>query len=221
MELRKGLLIAIEGIDGAGKTTQANMLYERLKKKGFCVVLSKEPTDSIYGKKIKKLAQKGRDQLTSDEEYRLFINDRRIHVENLIKPALEENSIVILDRYYFSTIAYQGVLGLDTDKIKAENESFAPIPEFVFIIETPPRLVIRRIQKGRGEEPNLFEKEEYLTKVDKVFKSLDENYILRLNGVDRRSRIHAQIMSAVNDVLDHYIKKQEQCVLFEGQPGFK
>ncbi len=221
MILRKGFLIVFEGIDGAGKTTQAKRLYEKLNKKGACVELSKEPTDSIYGQKIKKLAAGERQYTTPEEEYKLFINDRRIHVANFIKPNLEKNHIVILDRYYFSAIAYQGALGLETEKIKAENEAFAPIPEFVFLIEVPSRLGIRRIQRGRGEIPNAFEKEDYLTKVDKIFKSMDENYILRLNGADRRYQIHSTIINAVEDVIEHYIDRSEQRSLFENQSNYK
>ena len=80
---------------------------------------------------------------------RLFINDRRTHVENSIKPALQEKKIVILDRYYFSTIAYQGAIGLDPIEIKKENELFCPIPEIVFLLTIPPRVGIRRIQKSK------------------------------------------------------------------------
>ena len=214
MILKKGFLIVFEGIDGAGKTTQARMLYDKLKKRGTCVVLSKEPTDSIYGQQIRKLAAGDRQYTSPEDEYRLFINDRRIHVENLIKPYLEKNYIVILDRYYFSTITYQGALGLDPWKIKVENEAFAPIPEFVFLLEIPPRLGIRRIEKSRGEVPNAFEKEDYLTQVEKIFNQLDENYILRLDAAQQKSQIHSTIMNTVDDVIQHYIDRHEQCPLF-------
>ena len=161
-----------------------------------------------------------RDVNNPESEYSLFLSDRRIHVENLIKPALNQNQIVILDRYYFSNIAYQGALGMDPVKIKSDNESFAPIPEFVFLLEVPPRLGLRRIQKSRGETPNLFEQEENLTKVDKIYKSLNENYILRLNGSDRRRVIHRQIMNSIEDLLDHFVEKHEQCMLFNDQFDF-
>jgi len=214
MILKKGFLVAFEGIDGAGKTTQAKLLYEHLTMKGLTVVLSKEPTDSIYGQKIKKLAQGERDLTKPLDEYRLFINDRKIHVENLIKPALQEKKIVILDRYYFSTIAYQGALGLDIGKIKEENESFSPIPEIVFLLNVPPRVGIIRIQKGREEEPNLFEQEKYLSDVSKVFNALNEDYIVPLEGVDGVDIIHNKIINVIDDVVKHYSKRHEQYSLF-------
>jgi dTMP kinase len=214
MILKKGFLVAFEGIDGSGKTTQAKLLYEHLTMKGLKVVSSKEPTDSIYGQKIKKLAQGERDLTKPLDEYRLFINDRKIHVENLINPALQEKKIVILDRYYFSTIAYQGALGLDVGKIKEENESFSPIPEIVFLLNVPPRVGIIRIQKGREEKPNLFEQEKYLSDVSKVFNALNEDYIVHLDGVDGVDIIHNKIINVIDDVVKHYYKRHEQYSLF-------
>jgi len=203
MFLKRGVLVVFEGIDGSGKTTQARLLFEALREKGVDVIASKEPTESIYGQKIRKLAHEGRDLKKPEEEYQLFINDRREHVENLIKPALEKNKIVILDRYYFSTIAYQGALGLDPVKIRKDNESFAPIPSSVFLINIPPKLGLKRIQTGRKEIPNLFEKEEYLNKVVTIFDALDDRYILRFDGTNEVHIVHNEIMIAMNDILKY------------------
>lgn len=217
MILKKGFLVVFEGIDGAGKTTQANLLFDRLKRKQFDVIISKEPTDSIYGQKIKKLAQGERAFVKPVDEYHLFINDRKVHVANVIKPALEEKKIVILDRYYFSTIAYQGAIGLDPIKIKLDNESFAPVPEIVFLLSIPPRLGLRRIQKGRNEEPNLFEREENLEKVKHLLDSLKENYIVPINGAEEIEDIHNTVMNVIDDIVDHYLTKDEQYTLFNNR----
>ena len=214
MLLKKGFLVAFEGIDGAGKTTQARLLYEYLLKKGLEVVLTKEPTDSMYGRRIRKLAQKDRFSMAPSDEYQLFINDRKIHVENLIKPALEAKKIVILDRYYFSNIAYQGALGLDPQRIKEENESFAPIPEIVFLLRVEPRIGIRRIEKSRKQKPNLFEKEEELAKVATVFASLKEDYVVRIEGAPPIETIHKTVVNVINDVVDHYLSQEDQYPLF-------
>lgn len=217
MALKKGFLVVFEGIDGAGKTTQANLLFKLLETRGFDVVLSKEPTDSIYGQKIRKLAQTERFSVNPTEEYNLFLCDRRVHVKNFILPSLEAKRIVILDRYYFSTIAYQGARGLDPKHIEEDNESFSPIPEIVFLLEVPPRVGIRRIQKGRQEEPNLFEQEKSLTDVAEIFDSLTKNYIVRVDGVDAPEIIHTKVINVINDVIDHYIKKAEQFALFDNR----
>ena len=217
MRLKKGFLLAFEGIDGAGKTTQARLLYEYLKKSGFDVIATKEPTDSIYGIKIKKLAMGERLSVKPQDEYNLFINDRRVHVQNLIRPALERKQIVILDRYYFSTIAYQGAIGLDLEMIRLDNEAFAPLPEIVFFLKIPPRVGIRRIQKSRNEEPNLFEQEEYLSRVEAVFVSLKDDYIVPINGVEEIEKIHRTIVNVTDDILAHYQKRSEQYSLFNNR----
>ena len=204
MRLKKGFLVAIEGIDGAGKTTQAALLNEYLTGRELPAILTKEPTDSIYGQKIKKLAQGERHLVKPREEYNLFIEDRKLHVADLIQPALDKNAIVILDRYYFSTMAYQGAIGLDPARIKTDNEAFSPIPERVFILQVSPAVGIDRIQKGRKETPNTFEKEDYLTKVSKIFDLLTDDYIVRLNGEDQLDKIHRRIVHHVDEAIDRY-----------------
>jgi thymidylate kinase len=74
--LRKGILIAIEGIDGAGKTTQSIMLFEKLRSAGYPVVCLHEPTDGKWGNKIKDLAKNGRQKITAEDELNLFYQDR-------------------------------------------------------------------------------------------------------------------------------------------------
>jgi dTMP kinase len=193
----KGILIIIEGIDGAGKSTQARMLFDELQRLGIDVILSREPTDSKYGRKIRELAEKGRETVRPEEEYRLFMKDRKIHVDTLILPALTDGKVVILDRYYFSTIAYQGALGLDPAKIRQENEAFCPIPDIVLMVDIPTAIGIDRIKKYRKETPNLFEKASYLEKVAENLAALSDDFIVRIDGSghleDVQRRIRAQV----------------------------
>ena len=205
MKLKKGLLVVFEGIDGSGKTTQAKLLFEYLKKKGLDVILSKEPTNSVFGEKIMELANGERDFVRPIDEYNLFLNDRKVHVENLIKPALKEKKIIVLDRYYFSTIAYQGALGLDPKKIKAENESFAPRPEIVFLISLKAQVGLSRIKNKRNEDPNLFEREENLNKVNRIFNSLKEDYIVNVEGMNQIGDIHKTIIQTIETVLADFL----------------
>lgn len=175
--LAEGLLIAIDGIDGAGKTTQCNLLNDWLISEGFSSIIIKEPSkDGKYAKEIRKRS-KNRffDQLkyTPEYELNLFIEDRKENVEKKIQPNLEDNNIVIMDRYYFSTIAYQSALGLDQNYIKKLNEEFAPIPDITIIIDVTPQVGIKRIN-GRGDTCNSFEKKEYLEKVRKIFLQMKD-----------------------------------------------
>jgi len=207
--LIKGILIVIEGIDGAGKSTQARMLYNDLCRRNIKTIFSREPTDSEYGRKIRALAQKGRELIRPEEEYRLFIDDRKVHVNSLINPALKAGKVVILDRYYFSTIAYQGALGLDPEKIRAENEAFCPLPDTAFLIDIPTKIGIDRIKNQRNETPNLFEKEQYLEKVARIFASLDDEFIVRIDGKGGVAEVHHRIRTYVDTLL----KKQFQAVV--------
>ncbi len=194
MALGKGLLVVFEGIDGVGKTTQAALLHEALKQKGLDVVLSREPTDGVHGRKIRRLALEGRDATSPEEEYALFIKDREAHVEALIRPAIKAGKIVILDRFYFSSIAYQGAIGLDPEKIREENEAFCPIPDIVFLFDGRPELGLERIRNKRGEAPDLFEKEEYLERVARLFRSLTGDHIHKIDAAETVDAIHGKIM---------------------------
>jgi dTMP kinase len=169
------MLIAVEGIDGSGKTTIVKFLEEELKRRGYDVVSLKEPTDSEWGKKIRE-SFKDR-SLKPEEELELFLRDREFDVQNNILPALEAGKIVIMDRYYYSTIAYQGALGLDVDEIRRLNEKIAPKPDLVIILDVHPETALERIRK-RGDKPNRFEDLEYLKKVRGIFLSLRNNVVV-------------------------------------------
>ena len=93
--MNKGLLVVIDGIDGAGKTTQANLLFQAFQNSNINAILSKEPTDGKWGRTIRISALNGR--LPLEEELDFFIKDREEHVETLIRPSLEKGEIVILD----------------------------------------------------------------------------------------------------------------------------
>jgi dTMP kinase len=196
-ELSRGILATIEGIDGAGKTTQTHILAERLAKEGFSVVTFKEPTEGKWGQKIRNLANHGRN-LSAREELQLFLKDRHEDVETNIKPSLAEKRIVIMDRYYLSNIAYQGALGLDTNEIRQMNEEFAPIPDIVIILDVAPSIGQSRLVNGRKEKPNHFENEEYLEKVREQFQSMQHHKNVQV--IDGSRTIEAVAESLLNAV---------------------
>lgn len=201
--LPRGFLIAIEGIDGAGKTTQAAMLAEKLKALSLDVVSSKEPTSGPWGTIIRASAHSGR--LTPEEELEAFVEDRKQHVEEVIAPALARGAVVILDRYYFSTATYQGARGIDAGAILAANEQFAPRPNLLVIIDLDPADALKRIgvRDGRGNE---FETLEGLRAVRHGFDALGEPYtIARVDGSDAVEAVHAQLWEAVRARLEEEI----------------
>jgi dTMP kinase len=166
-----GLLIAVEGIDGAGKTSVATVIAQWCGERGIACVMSKEPTGLTWGNELRKSAREGR--LTLERELELFELDRRDHVKRSIQPALDEGNIVILDRYYWSTAAYQGGRGADYQEIMRSNEAFAPIPDLVLVLNVDVDAGLQRIRM-RGDKPNLFESKSALTKAKQIFVQLSE-----------------------------------------------
>ncbi|ADB57416.1 dTMP kinase [Archaeoglobus profundus] len=191
------MLIAVEGIDGSGKTTIVRFLVEELKKRGYDVVAFKEPTDSEYGKKIRQILKERK--ISPEEELKLFIKDREFNVRNNILPALKSGKVVIMDRYYYSTIAYQGALGLDIGKIKTLNEQF-PKPDLVIILDVSPETALKRIKAKR--KPDRFEDLEYLRKVRNIFLSLKNNIVV----IDAERDIEEVKRDVLKVVLEHLEK---------------
>ena len=197
---RPGRLIALEGIDGTGKSTQIALLADVLRKDGLEVVVTREPTDGVYGQQIRRLYQ-ARDTVSRQDELELFLADRRDHVTRLIAPALEQGKIIVTDRYYFSTAAYQGVVGFDPETIICQNELFAPVPDLVILLELSPAQAVMRIQQYRQDSLNHFEQEESLRQVAQVFKALNRDYIKRVDGSQGIDVIHSQIVAQVKACL--------------------
>ena len=197
--MQKGFLIVIEGIDGAGKSTQAEILMKRLQEKGFDVVYFREPSQSRWGREIKKKAG-DQESLTPEEELDLFIKDRKDNVKKNLKPALEEKKIVILDRYYFSTIAYQGAKGIDRERIRRTNEEFAVKPDLVFILDVDPREGLDRI-KNRKRKDALFERAEYLVKVREIFRSFQGEEFVHIDASKPKNKVSAEIEKITLDSL--------------------
>jgi dTMP kinase len=165
-----GTFIVFEGIDGAGKSHLAAYLADFLRKAGVTVTVSREPTHGPWGKQLRDSAATGR--MSVNEELRLLTEDRRQHVRDVILPALSRGETVILDRYFYSTIAYQGSRGGDVDAIAASMTGEFPIPDIVFLIDVPAEVGLDRISQGRGETPNHFEQLDSLRAARDVFLNL-------------------------------------------------
>ena len=193
--MSQGLFIVIEGIDGTGKSTQSKRLTEWFRSRGREVVLSREPTDGPWGKKLRESATTGR--LSAEEELECFLNDRREHVQMSIKPALAEGKVVILDRYYFSTMAYQGARGFDPLEIRRRNEAFAPQPDLLLILDLSVESAHGRIG-ARGDTANEFEQRDTLTRCREIFLSLrDEPFACVIDAEPSLNEVTADILSVV------------------------
>jgi dTMP kinase len=167
-----GLFIALEGLDGAGISTQAQMLDDRIKAQGYKTLLTKEPTNNIIGGLI-------RGQLTNDWKtgmealQLLFSADRAHHLEREIIPALKAGRVVICDRYVFSTIAY-GAVETSREWLIKINEPFIA-PDMALILSISPEESTRRIRESRFRM-ELFEEREERRRILDTYKWIAEHF---------------------------------------------
>ena len=191
------MLINLEGIDGCGKSTQCKLLMKKFQEKNESTIILKEPTNGKYGKKLWEML-KGQREATTEEILDLFVKDRREHVDEKIKPALDNGKIVLMDRYYYSTIAYQAAAGIDVERIRKDNE-FAPKPDIVLIFDLPVDLAMERV---RGHSvADAFEKEEHLEKVRKAYLNLENDPLVRIIDSTRTPEvIFTEVWNLVSEV---------------------
>ena len=186
-----GFLIAIEGIDGTGKSTQAGLVQEALLARKLAVIRTREPTAGHWGQLLRDSAQTGR--LSLEEEVETFIKDRQEHVDTKINPALRDGAIVITDRYYFSTAAYQGARGLDPDELIRRNEAFAPEPDLLVLLDIEPRSGLERIRL-RGDKANHFENSGALRRAGEIFHGIKKSYLFRIDARQQPEEIRNLIV---------------------------
>jgi len=200
--LKKGRLIAVEGIDGAGKTTQCERLARVLRERGWDVVRLREPTEGSYGRRIRELARSGRENVSVREEFDLFLKDREENVRMNVRPALRRGAVVILDRYYYSSIAYQGARGLDPDFIRRENEKIAPPADLIIHLTLPVEWVGRRVEGTRNQARDLFEKEDYLRRVKDLFDQMQDPQIVRIDATADEDAVFQGIQNTLEPLLE-------------------
>ena len=200
-QLQGGLFLVFEGLDGAGKTTQVRLLHARLQQEGYDTICFKEPTDGPWGQKIRHVAQHGRQGTPPETEVDWFIEDRREDVEHNIRPALARGQIILLDRYYFSTMAYQGALGCDPEIIRRRNEAFAPPPDLLFLLEIAPTHGLQRVHSHR--QPDDFERHDYLERVAALFAQMQFPYLRRIPATLEPEAVQERIWEEVQEALRH------------------
>jgi len=189
-----GVLVALEGVDGSGKTTQAHLLAGALRRRGLTVKLTQEPSSGPAGQSLRRYLAGPTRRLNPAVELARFIADRRQHVAQVIKPALAAGQVVITDRYYYSSVAYQGALGLDPDRILAINECFAPRPLLVFILTLPPASAVARLARSPGRLRQVSEGRAYLEKVAAIYASLTGPHIHRAPAAASPEAVHAHLL---------------------------
>ena len=191
------MLINLEGIDGCGKSTQTKLLQKKLEELGENTVILKEPTNGPHGQKLWDVLH-GKRKATNEEILEFFILDRKQHVNEKVQPALDDSTIVLMDRYYYSSMAYQVAGGLDVEYVRNKH-NFAPDPDIVLIFDLPVSTALERV-RGHSEADE-FEKEEHLEKVREAYLNLESDTLVRIVDSTRTpEEIFEEVWKLVSEV---------------------
>ncbi|MCF8884494.1 MAG: dTMP kinase [Nitrososphaerota archaeon] len=171
--MESGVFIAIEGIDGCGKTTQSKKLVKWLEKKQIKAVYTKEPTDGVIGRILKKMVR--RENVDPRIEALLFAADRLEHLKNTVLPLLEKGYVVVSDRYVYSSLAYQSVTTGDPQWVREINK-YAVKPDLAILLDVEPNIGLSRIKRRKTK----FEKEKFLEEVREKYLEMVRNGELKV-----------------------------------------
>ena len=145
-----GLFITLEGVSGAGKTTQARRLAEELRRRGRRVVVTRDPGGTRAGEAIRRLLLEQDEPLCPEAEIALFFADRAQNLAEVVRPALARGDIVVGDRFTDSTLAYQGhARGLGTERILAVDRGVTGgfRPHLTLVLDLPAEAGLRRLER--------------------------------------------------------------------------
>ncbi|HQP48075.1 MAG TPA: dTMP kinase [Spirochaetota bacterium] len=190
--------IVFEGIDGSGKSTIAEMIYQHYESRGIPVYRGAEPSGGKWGREIRALLA-SRNSVGVKEQLRLFLLDREDDVRNNILPALRDNKMVIMDRYYHSNAAYQGALDQDPRVIIDINRGKGfPEPDRVYLMDIDTDTAVQRISaRNPSGETDFFEKKNLLEKIRANYLSFSgPNFLI----IDSTLPVPAVFKTVKNDI---------------------
>lgn len=201
--MKKGLLIALEGPDGCGKSTQIELLDKYFREKGFDVIKTREPGGTAISEKIRNIIL---DNNNSEMGYMcealLYAASRAQLTDEVIKPALEEGKIVICDRFVYSSMVYQGIgRGLGTEVVKSINDAALRGLEadLVFMITIPYDEGLERKKKQRELDRLENVGNDFHRKVFEGYSKISETYdkIIVIDGNNQIENVHKKIITHI------------------------
>jgi len=198
--VKRGVLIAFEGLDGSGKSTQLRRAAEALRARGLEIVETREPTDGPWGRRIREMARSG-EVVPPETELAWFFEDRRDHMREVVEPALAAGKIVLSDRSYLSTVAYQGARGLDPRQILTDSEAEFVAPDLVLLFEIDPEVGLSRVAARGGRAEPVFEERGFQERVGALFDRLDVAGLTRIDARRSEEVIEIDVLAAIDRCL--------------------
>ncbi len=201
-QLKKGLLIAIEGIDGSGKSTLAKNLFHYFTSKQLPTMLTKEPGGTPLGQQLRTIVEESTISLHPKAEYLLFAADRAQHFSEVIIPQLQKKMLIISDRLSDSSSAYQGYgRGLNITMIQTINAWVMQNrqPDLVIYIKIPVTIALERVKKRKKLTSFEQEKLSFIQRVADGFDTLykDKKNVIIIDGIESSLTITKQATQAV------------------------
>lgn len=208
LNLNMGILITFEGIDRAGKTTQIDKLVEALRSKGHSVAFLAFPTSNATGKFIRQVLS-GKESLSPEALHLMFSADRYQAKTKLLE-MIAQNSVVILDRYYYSGLAYSLARGLDYGWC-LNVDSNLPVPTCVIYLDLDPRIAAKRSNYGDDFEDNI----EFQTKVRTMYLTMANDCKWKKINVNMRTinEVHSIVLVAIEFVIMKYAEFNAKSLL--------
>lgn len=202
----KGKFIAIEGIDGTGKSTLARRLRNQIELElgSQDVMVTHEPC-SIIESTIRSLFKRAEGPLNPESMSVLFTADRLLHMDQVVIPALEQGAWVVSDRHKLSTLVYQTAMGASSDAMKVLCNVPSPHPDLTIVLDADPEVTRKRIQKrGRGMKLDSYEKDiEKQKKMRELYLSCATEFGDAV-VLDAELPEEQLLMNAVQFILDHF-----------------
>ena len=203
--ITKGLFITFEGADGCGKTTQIKLLDEYLRNKGYKTLLTREPGAKGLGEKLREILLNYDGEVSSNCEAFLFLADRAQHVDCVVKPAVENGTIVLCDRHADSTIAYQGYgRGVNIDELRHLNNiaTSGMKPDLTFVFDVD----VETSQSRVGENKDRMESAgvEFFERVRNGFLEIAKQEPQRVKVINSKQpieEVHKQVIGYIENAI--------------------
>ena len=204
--MQKGLFITFEGADGCGKTTQLNLLKDYLVKKGYDVVVTREPGAKGLGEKLREILLNYDGEVSDRCESFLFLADRAQHIDKIVNPAIEQGKIVLCDRHTDSTVAYQGYgRGIDLNEIKMLNDIAVngTKPDLTYVFDVDIETSMSRVgnTKDRMESAG----RDFFNRVRLGYIEIADNDPLRvkvINSADSIENVFKNVVKLCDELLE-------------------